>query len=218
MSEKIMLFIDGANIFSSVRDINNIIKKENKKLPIAEQKLDEDLALIKIDYLKLIKEISNDREIIRTYFFDGVREGDSQKESFFNALRQQGITVITRPVRYKKLDCSKCNLFYSIKNSNPQVDFFNKSHSGEILTFHQEYQKGIDVALVTELLRMARESVYDTAIVVSGDNDYKNAIDCVKSMGKRIEVASFKRALGNDLKEVADKLIFIDGFLDKIKK
>jgi uncharacterized LabA/DUF88 family protein len=202
-----------------VRDINGHIIRENNKLPVDKQFFPEQLSLIKIDYLKLIKEIANNREVIRTYFFDGVQESNlSQKESFFNALRQQGVTVITRPVRYKELNCLKCNLFHSIKREDQTLKLFNQGNSGEIITFMQEYQKGIDVALVTELLRMARESVYDTAIVVSGDNDYKNAIDCVKSMGKRVEVASFRRALGSDLKEVADKLIFIDNFLDKIQR
>lgn len=214
MSDKIMIFIDGANIFNSIRDINYELQKENEKHPQNERKED-----IKIDYIKLIKEISANREVIRTYLFEGVKEPiQPAKEAFFNALRQQGITVITRPLRERELNCVKCNLFRTLKEQNPNRDIFNKNDEGQLVIFQQEYQKGVDVALVTELLRMAREDVYGTAIVVSGDNDYKNAIECVKSMGKRVEVASFKRALGRDLKEVADKLIFLDNYLEKIRK
>lgn len=141
-------------------------------------------------------------------------------------MRQSGITVVTRPLREKELNCSKCNLFKSIKKrtefqsaGKETLEPFNKTLDGRgVEIFKQEYQKGIDVALVTELLRMAREDVYDTAIVVSGDNDYKNAIECTKLWGKRVEVASFRSALGGDLKQVADKLIFLDNILDKIKR
>jgi uncharacterized LabA/DUF88 family protein len=176
-----------------------------------------------INYVKLVEEIAKGREVIRTYFFDGVQEPTPpSREGFFNSLRQKGITVITRPLRKKEINCLKCNLYKDIKEqrelSGATITPFNQSGDGRILTFRQEFQKGVDVALVTELLRMAREGVYDTAVVISGDNDYKNAVDCVKSMGKRVEVASFKEALGRDLKEVADKLIYIDNIFDKIKR
>ena len=214
-----MIFIDGANIFNSIREINEKIREENEKLP-PEQKVGE----INIDYNKLINELSNNREVIRAYFFDGDRV-PSTREGFFNSLRQSGINVVTRPLRGRELNCLKCNLFKSIKEQKKFeskgteiIQPFNKSNNGKVLIFRQEYQKGVDVALVTELLRMAREGVYDTAIVISGDNDYKNAIECTKLWGKRVEVASFRKALGADLKQVADRLIFLDNILDKIKR
>ncbi len=208
-----MIFIDAANVFNSIREMNEKIRVENEILPIGQKK-----QKIKIDYIKLINEITEKRIIIRSYFFDGVQEPCPPKvENFFNALRHQGITVITRPLRYKEINCKRCNLFKALKKVK-ELELFNKKDDGSLEIYQQQYQKGIDVALVTELLRMAREGVYDSAIVVSGDNDYKNAIECVKSMGKRVEVASFKKALGSDLKEVADKLIFLDNFLAKITK
>lgn len=215
MDEKIMLFIDAANIFNSIRKMNQKIRAENKTLSVGQKKQE-----IRIDYLKLITEIAGGRKVIRSYFFDGVEEPCPPRvESFFNALRHQGITVITRPLRYKEINCERCNLFKVLKEIKvDELEAFNKRDDGSLEVFQQPFQKGIDVALVTELLRMAREGVYDTAIVVSGDNDYKNAIECVKSMGMRVEVASFKNALGSDLKEVADKLIFLDNFLAKITK
>jgi len=217
-----MIFIDGANVFGAIKTINEEIERKNVDLP-PEQKINK----IKIDYVKLVELLSDSRDKRRTYFFDGKPErSPNNKEYFFNALRKQGITVITRPVRYKTLDCERCKLWKNIheeavKKGNAGIKPFNIENGEPIgypTKFNQEFQKGIDVALVTELLRMAREDVYDTALVVSGDNDYKNAIECVKSMGKRVEVASFRSALGDDLKEVADKLIFLDDYITSIRQ
>lgn len=189
-----MIFMDGSNIMKSARYLG-----------------------IKIDYIKLKDLLTKDRNLIRTFFFDGAPDPiPSSKQAFFDFLRLNEITVISKKVRKRNLNCINCSLGRYLQKRY-KINFLNKIKS-QILIYEEEYQKGVDVALVTELLRMARENVYDTAIVVSGDNDFSNAIECVKSMGKRVEVASFKNSLGYDIKQTADKLIFLDNYLNEIKK
>ncbi len=192
--KNLMIFMDGSNIMKSARYLG-----------------------IKIDYIKLKDLLTKDRNLIRTFFFDGAPDPiPSSKQAFFDFLRLNEITVISKKVRKRNLNCINCSLGRYLQKRY-KINFLNKIKS-QILIYEEEYQKGVDVALVTELLRMARENVYDTAIVVSGDNDFSNAIECVKSMGKRVEVASFKNSLGYDIKQTADKLIFLDNYLNEIKK
>lgn len=171
-----------------------------------------------IDYIKLKDKLTDNRKLIRAYFFDAVPDPmPSPKASFLDALRHNGITVITKTLKTKEIRCDDCLLGTILKKEH-KIALPNLTKDNQVIFVNQHYQKGVDVALVTELLRMAREEVYDTAIVVSGDNDYTNAVDCVKSMGMRVEIACFKSALGWDLRQIADKLTYLDNHIDDIKR
>lgn len=45
-------------------------------------------------------------------------------------------------------------------------------------------EKGIDVALVVDMLCMAFRNAYDVAILVGGDSDYRTAVEEIKRWGK----------------------------------
>ncbi len=77
-------------------------------------------------------------------------------------------------------------------------------------------EKGVDVALVTDLLGMAFRNIYDIAIIVSGDKDMEGAIEEVKKLGKRVEVAAFEHAVAGETRMLADKFIPLDKIADKI--
>ena len=78
-------------------------------------------------------------------------------------------------------------------------------------------EKGVDVALVTDFLGMAFRNAYDVAILVSGDKDLEGAIEEVKRLGKRVEVAAFEHSIGEDLKMLADRFISLDEIADEIE-
>lgn len=78
-------------------------------------------------------------------------------------------------------------------------------------------EKGVDVALVTDLLGMAFRNAYDTAIVVSGDGDLTQSIKEVKQLGKKVEIASFKYSIPEDMKMLADRFISLDDIADDIQ-
>ena len=61
-------------------------------------------------------------------------------------------------------------------------------------------EKGVDVALVTDLLLLATRNAYDVAIVCAGDADMVSAIEGVKEMGKQVYVAAFDRSCSLALK------------------
>jgi uncharacterized LabA/DUF88 family protein len=71
------------------------------------------------------------------------------------------------------------------------------------------------------MLKLAWADAYDTAILVSHDGDFADAILAVKEMGKHIECAGFinpnaPSKIADRLTQVADKVIALDGdYLDK---
>lgn len=196
MTERVMIFIDGSNV-----------SKAGLKRGI------------QVDYTRIVTYLTGNRDNRRSYYFDAMKPTNPREYNpqigFLDALRRAGITVHTKPLRTRQLDCYNCRLGKKLLETNKDAELPNTKLETAI---NQDYQKGVDIALVTELFRMAREGAYDTAIVVSGDDDFASAIDCVKAMGKRVELASFKASLGAEVKSVADKLIILDDIEDSLKR
>ena len=78
-------------------------------------------------------------------------------------------------------------------------------------------EKGVDVALVTDMLKFAFMNVYDIAILVSGDTDFCEAVKVVKDRGIIVEIVAFEHTISRDLKMLADKYTPLDDFIDKIR-
>lgn len=78
-------------------------------------------------------------------------------------------------------------------------------------------EKGVDVALVTDLLSLAWEGAYEDAVVISGDADYTEAVKRAKSKGKIIEVVGWRDSLSRELKEAASKVVYLDDIADKVR-
>lgn len=96
---------------------------------------------------------------------------------------------------------------YKKFNSFPKFDvkifdlrIINDKKTGVVL---DKYEKGVDVALVTDLLLLASRGAFDVAIICAGDGDFYRAVEGIKDMGKEIYVASFDHNCGQKLKEVS---------------
>lgn len=75
-------------------------------------------------------------------------------------------------------------------------------------------EKAVDVNLAIDLLEL--QNVYDTAVIVSGDQDYVPAVKAIKNKGKRVANVSFLKRNDQELpggarrlNQVADKTIAI---------
>lgn len=149
-----------------------------------------------IDYVKLVSTLSQGTNLLRAIFYDGVPEQiPLKKKNFHDALQHQGIQLRTKILKNRSYICSGC-----------------KSKEVRVV------QKGVDVSLATDILRHAWQNTCEVCIVVSGDEDYKDAIDCAKEKGVKVWVASFRRSLSADLRRSADKVIFLEDLFDEVKK
>lgn len=136
-------------------------------------------------------------DFVRGYYYDACPYPiEDKRQRFYDFLRALQVTLVTKRLRYKAVVCKHCN----VKDTNVA------------------YQKGVDVKLVTDLMSLAQEKAFDVAIVISGDNDFVDAIEYVKSKGLQVCVASFRKNLGDDLMRVADSVIQLDRLMSKERK
>ena len=96
---------------------------------------------------------------------------------------------------------------YTIKAS------FNK------IVSHNVMEKKIDIQIAIDIISLAYENAYDTAVLVSGDGDFVPVVKKIKELDINMEVWAFRYSLANALKEVLDKqrIYYLDDILNEIK-
>lgn len=80
-------------------------------------------------------------------------------------------------------------------------------------------EKKVDINIAIDVVSLAYEDAYDTAVIVSGDGDFLPVIKKVKELGKSVELWAFKYSLANTLREEfeEDGLFYLDANLKEIK-
>ena len=150
--ERVSIFIDGSNLYHSLRMLNGI----------------------KIDFQKLINELTKNRIMINTFYYIAPLDIDSDKDKYWK--HQKFLSILEKIPRFKVV---LCTLRKYKKNSD---------ESGFAL-------KGDDVYLANDLLVGAYENLYDTAILVSGDEDFVPVVNTLKRLKKKTENAFVKNPL-----------------------
>ena len=79
-----------------------------------------------------------------------------------------------------------------------------------------KYEKGVDVALVTDLLLLASRNAFDVAIICGEDADFFRAVEGVKEMGKEVYIASFGSSCATTLKDASLGYISLTMYSAKI--
>jgi len=147
---------------------------------------------LKLDYAKLISLLLKNRSLVRVihYCSRPIPPGRTSQIKFLGYLRSLGVQIIEKPLKTRYDSATKSTRYV---------------------------EKGVDVALATDLIGMAWENAYDVAIIVSGDADYAGAVSKVMSKGKNVEVASFRKCLSKELREAALTKIILDDHIPQIK-
>jgi hypothetical protein len=78
-------------------------------------------------------------------------------------------------------------------------------------------EKGVDAALVTDLLSLAWQRAYDVAVLVSGDADYIPAVEYVQGQGLKVINAAW-RSKGHDLRAACWGSFDIDRLISQLKR
>ncbi|MGD9589847.1 MAG: NYN domain-containing protein [Pyrinomonadaceae bacterium] len=87
----------------------------------------------------------------------------------------------------------------------------------ELKTFYDGTRKAnLDVEIAVDMLSLAGR--YDTAVLVSGDEDFVYAINAVAYKGCRVEVAGFRSNTAPRLIDVADYFIDLGDIAELIRK
>lgn len=87
----------------------------------------------------------------------------------------------------------------------------------ELKTFYDGTRKAnLDVEIAVDMLSLAGR--YDTAVLVSGDEDFVYAVNAVAYKGCRVEVAGFRSNSAPKLIDVADYFIDLGEIADQVRK
>ena len=87
----------------------------------------------------------------------------------------------------------------------------------ELKTFYDGTRKAnLDVEIAVDMLSLAGR--YDTAVLVSGDEDFVYAVNAVAYKGCRVEIAGFRSNTAPKLIDVADYFIDLGEIADKVRK
>jgi uncharacterized LabA/DUF88 family protein len=87
----------------------------------------------------------------------------------------------------------------------------------DLKTFYDGTRKAnLDVEIAVDMLSLAGR--YDTAVLVSGDEDFVYAVNAVAYKGCRVEVAGFRSNTAPKLIDVADYFIDLGDIAERIRK
>ncbi len=148
-----------------------------------------------LDFNEFSKRLVGERHLIRVYYYNAPlnREDDEdkyrQQQSFFDSL--DSVPYLTK--KFGRLERRL------VKQTLPD---------GTFVSVPTYVEKGVDTFIVIDMLSHAFKDHFDTAILVSGDEDFAVLVENVKDLGKHVEVAN----LGGSyiLRQAADKYILID--------
>lgn len=123
-------------------------------------------------YKKVVEYLEREEgPIWEVHFFASEQESPREKQArFYGALRRDlGFVVHACPLVNRKVTCPNCG--------------------------HVEWvptEKGVDVCFITHLLRDLKNRAFDTALIMSSDRDYQEAILEVKNAGNRIKIITWR--------------------------
>ena len=152
--------------------------------------LEENCKRFDVDFAAFATKLCRGRPLFRTYYYNVGRAPDRNHQAYQD--QQKFLTALYNTAYLDvRLGTSKMR--------------------GDVAV-----EKGVDIMLATDLLRLAWENMYDVAVLVTGDGDFAYAVKAVKDMGKHVEVAAFPSNLSPDLLQAADdrELLTSDYFSD----
>jgi uncharacterized LabA/DUF88 family protein len=76
-------------------------------------------------------------------------------------------------------------------------------------------EKGVDAAIITDLLTLAFDDNYDIAILISGDADHAPAVRYIQKKTDKQVIQAFFKSHGDELRNACWDHIFFDEILGK---
>jgi uncharacterized LabA/DUF88 family protein len=80
-------------------------------------------------------------------------------------------------------------------------------------------EKKVDISIAIDIISLAYENAYDTAVLVSGDGDFVPVVKKVIELNKNVEFWAFKYSMANVLREELDQedIHYMDDILSEIR-
>lgn len=202
-----MLFIDGTWLYSNTPRLSEAYGQQDFRVDFGKlpQVLAEEVA----------KQLGGTEvDVVRTYLFGSyaanydLRDDDAvqRRRDFFDMLKEEyHYEIEVYPINFMGRRLRRAD-------RDPGDTFEPK-------------EKCVDISLATSILYYAAiPSVYDIAIVVVGDQDFKPVFQHVRRLGKRVAIASIKGSCSPDFADPRDEarvkdfdIIWLDDLLHRLE-
>ncbi len=152
-----------------------------------------------INFKNLIEELRKDRLLINVFYYNAPLDKDINSDKYWK--QQKFFDILRKIPGFKVILCR-------VRKDKKEDGSFKFT------------VKGDDIHLASDLIGMAYENLYDTAIIVSGDGDFVPAIQRVQKLKKKVENVYFSSSFSSFLKKVCNSSLCIDKIIQKylIKK
>ncbi|MFA5388234.1 MAG: NYN domain-containing protein [Candidatus Omnitrophota bacterium] len=234
-NDKVIIFVDGNYVYKSLKEEKNlefIAAELVKLLEGAYSKLEGNNDLRRIYYYNTYPPLESDKS--RKESVDKLiwQIENKAKLSLAEVQKEIGIMFskhITKQEVLKKFNLTEeefiaQEMFY---NSSQQMKFYEKLQYGgwkvilKKLKKDKEgkyHQKGIDIYIASDMLSLAFEDGYDTAMLVSGDADFIEIVNKIQERGKLVYLSCFEHGKSWDLQKSCDGYINLDSIIGSILK
>ena len=149
--------------------------------------------LFDFNFDRFIKGIIKDRNLIRVYYYTAPLDREKDEGTYIK--QQKFFEKLRKIPNFKLVLC---------RMQKVKID-------GEVI-----YQvKEDDIHLAVDMVKLAYNNAYDSAILISSDGDFVPAVQAVQEVGKKVENIGFENKFSYHLKQECDcfnKLI--KSFLD----
>ena len=194
----------------------------NLKLGRGAARLD---ALGVVKWFKQLRENGDDAissvrhaEFLRAYWYDGAfrpdHEGYKRQSKYFDALAatpgvQMRLGNITERNPSYEPHLRAALMRTASRLGIDEQEFFEEFN--QHWEFRRERkQKGVDTLIALDMVRFAGQKVFDTAVLISGDQDLAGAVQTTQDMGCRVVIATpDERSVAKELRELADEVVRI---------
>ncbi|MCM8829498.1 MAG: NYN domain-containing protein [Candidatus Omnitrophica bacterium] len=215
--ERVTIFIDGSNFYHGVKEN---IKKTN------------------IDFMKFAQKLCGKRQLCGVYYYNAPLKKEfnfeqyKTQQKFFNYIQNlPGFNLKLGHLEFREILIEKEKIilesldgqFYEVDTIDEVKKLCKRENTifwGRISPTKYPIEKGVDILLACDMLSLAYNDAYDTAILVSGDGDFAYVIKNIKLLNKKVEVAYFPKRRCWHLRQVSDKFIPLENafFEDLIKE
>jgi uncharacterized LabA/DUF88 family protein len=133
---------------------------------------------------KFVNYLSRDKKLVRIYYYNIPLDRRKGEESYIK--QQKFFDKIQRIPKFTFVLCRMQK-----KKSNNKIIYEAKED---------------DIHLAVDMVKLAYNDAYDTAILVSSDGDFVPAVQAVKEKGKNVENIGFENKFSYHLQQTCDRL------------
>lgn len=143
----------------------------------------------KLDFSRFVESLSKSRELVEARYYNAPLDRRHDPASYRR--QQQFFAALSRIPRFRVILCRMQRILDPDGKPRYRV-------------------KDDDIHIAVDMVSLAYEDRYDTAILVSGDGDFLPAVDCIRRRGKAVENAYFSQRSSGALQHGCDRSLLLD--------